>query len=246
VTSVNDAPAGTDKTVTTPEDTPYTFAGADFGFSDATDSPANNLTAVKITALPAAGSLRLSGVAVTAGQTISAANIAAGNLKFTPAANASGAGYASFTFLVQDDGGTANGGVDLDQTPNTITVNVTAVNDTPTNNVPSAQGTAQNTSLVFSGTNGNQISISDVDAGASPVEVTLSTTNGLITLFGTGGLAFTAGTGTSDATMTFTGTIANINAALNGLTFAPTPGYSGAASLAILTDDQGNSGTVER
>ena len=47
------------------------------------------------------------------------ANITAGNLKFTPAANANGAGYASFTFQVQDDGGTANGGVDLDPTPNT-------------------------------------------------------------------------------------------------------------------------------
>ena len=40
-------------------------------------------------------------------------------------------GYATFTFQVQDNGGTANGGVDLDQTPNTITVNVTAVNDAP-------------------------------------------------------------------------------------------------------------------
>ena len=32
-----------------------------------------------------------------------------------------------FTFQVQDDGGTANGGVDLDQSPNTITVNVDPV-----------------------------------------------------------------------------------------------------------------------
>ena len=32
---------------------------------------------------------------------------------------------------MQDDGGTANGGVDLDASPNTITVNVTAVNDAP-------------------------------------------------------------------------------------------------------------------
>ena len=51
---------------------------------------------------------------------------------FVPAANASGAGYASFTFQVRDNGGTANGGVDLDQSPNTITINVTAVNDAPT------------------------------------------------------------------------------------------------------------------
>src|SRR5436305_1961672 len=38
---------------------------------------------------------------------------------------------ASFTFQVQDDGGTSNGGVDLDQSPNTLTVNVTSVNDAP-------------------------------------------------------------------------------------------------------------------
>ncbi len=43
---------------------------------------------------------------------MSAADVAAGNLVFTPAASTHGAGYASFTFQVQDDGGTANGGVD--------------------------------------------------------------------------------------------------------------------------------------
>ena len=56
-------------------------------------------------------------MAVTAGQFVSVADITAGKLMFTPAANANGAGYASFTFQVQDDGGTANGGVDLDPTP---------------------------------------------------------------------------------------------------------------------------------
>ncbi len=110
---MNDAPSGADKTVTTNEDTAYTFAAADFGFSDPSDSPANALAAVKITTLPAAGTLKLDGVAVTAGQFVAAADIAAGKLKFSPAANANGAGYASFTFQVQDNGGTANGGVDL-------------------------------------------------------------------------------------------------------------------------------------
>ena len=130
VTAVNDAPAGTNKTVTTLEDIAYTFTAADFGFSDPNDSPANSLLAVKITTLPGAGTLN-NGVAVTAGQFVTVADITAGNLVFTPAANANGAGYASFTFQVQDDGGTANGGVDLDQSPNTITVNVTSVNDAP-------------------------------------------------------------------------------------------------------------------
>ncbi len=131
VTAVNDAPAGTDATVTTLEDTAYTFSTADFGFSDPDDVPANSLLAVKITALPAAGSLTDNGVAVALNQFISVADINSGLLKFTPAANANGASYASFTFAVQDNGGTANSGVDLDPTPNTITVNVTSVNDAP-------------------------------------------------------------------------------------------------------------------
>ena len=50
---------------------------------------------------------------------------------FTPVADASGAGYASFTFQVQDDGGIANGGVDLDQSTKTMSIDVTAVNDPP-------------------------------------------------------------------------------------------------------------------
>jgi len=41
VTSVNDAPAGTDNTVTTLEDTAYTLTAADFGFGDLNDGPAN-------------------------------------------------------------------------------------------------------------------------------------------------------------------------------------------------------------
>jgi hypothetical protein len=130
VTAVNDAPQGADNTVTTLEDTAYTFSAADFGFSDANDSPANNLLAVKLTTLPSAGALTHNGLAVSLGQSVAVADINAGRLVFTPAANANGGGYASFTFQVQDDGGTANG-VDLDPTPNTLTVNVTAVNDAP-------------------------------------------------------------------------------------------------------------------
>src|SRR5205823_2889318 len=132
VTAVNDAPQGTDNTVTTTEDTAYTFASGDFGFSDPTDAPAaNSLAAVEITTLPGAGTLKDNGVAVTAGQFVSVADISGGKLKFFPAANANGSPYASFTFQVKDDGGTSNGGVDLDQSANTITVNVTAVNDAP-------------------------------------------------------------------------------------------------------------------
>ena len=50
--SPNNAPAGTDTTITTPEDTPYVFTAADFGFSDPADSPPHNLLAVHIATLP--------------------------------------------------------------------------------------------------------------------------------------------------------------------------------------------------
>jgi hypothetical protein len=39
------------------EDTQYTFTAANFGFTDPNDSPANALTAVKITTIPGVGSL---------------------------------------------------------------------------------------------------------------------------------------------------------------------------------------------
>ena len=110
---INHAPAGADRTITMLEDGIFTFAEADFGFSDPNDLPPNTNTflAVKVTTLPTTGTLTNFGFAVSAGAFISRTNIIAGRLKFTPAANANGASYANFTFQVQDNGGIANGGV---------------------------------------------------------------------------------------------------------------------------------------
>ena len=131
VGNINEAPTGNDNTVFTAEDSAYTFGTADFGFSDPNDNPANGLSALLVSTLPGAGTLTNNGVAVVAGQTITVADIAAGGLVFTPAANANGPGYASFSFRVQDDGGTANGGADRAAASNTLTVDVRAVNDAP-------------------------------------------------------------------------------------------------------------------
>ena len=126
VTAVNDAPAGTDATVTTNEDIAYTFTVANFGFTDVDGGDSLSAVRIDTLALPVGATLRLSGVDVNASDVILAADIVAGNLVFTPAANANGAGYASFTFSVRDTGGPA-----FDPAPNTMTVNVTAVNDAP-------------------------------------------------------------------------------------------------------------------
>src|SRR5262249_51245213 len=122
ITAVNDAPAGTNNT-TIPlfKNGDPVFVAADFGFTDPNDSPANNLFAGKITTPPKGGALKDNGVAVTAGQLVSIADINAGLLVFSAKNGDSGiSNYAPFTFQVEDDGGTANGGVNLDQSPNTI------------------------------------------------------------------------------------------------------------------------------
>src|SRR5262249_43319362 len=89
VAPVNDAPAGADNSKTILEDNSYTFAAADFGFTDpvdaASNSGANALAAVKITTLPTAGTLTDNNVTVTAGQIVSIADLTGGKLKFAPA-----------------------------------------------------------------------------------------------------------------------------------------------------------------
>ncbi len=126
--------------------------------------------------------------------------------------------------------------------PNAAVLTILDPNDAPVNTVPGAQTTGENTAKVFSSGGGNQISIDDSDAGSNAVRVTLTATKGTVTLSGTSGLSFLTGDGTADTASSFTGTVANINAALDGLSFKPTLNYSGAASLQIVTNDQGSTG----
>src|SRR5262245_37174040 len=163
-------------------------------------------------------------------------NTVLNGLTFTPTGNYNGA--ANLTITTNDQGNTGSGGAKTDVDSVAITVN--AVNDAPVNTVPAAQTMSEDGALTFSTANGNAISIADVDAGSSSVQVTLAATNGLLTLAGTSGLTV-AGNGTG--TVTVTGSLANINTALNGLVFAPTGNFSGSANLTITTNDQGNTGS---
>jgi hypothetical protein len=170
--------------------------------------------------------------------TLAAVNAAMDGLAFTPGSNFYGA--ASVQITSNDQGNTGSGG--SLSAANSIAVTVSPINDAPVNTVPGAQITNEDIPLVFSTANGNLVAITDVDAAASPVRLTLTVTNGLLSLNGTTGLTFTSGDGTSDSTMTFTGTLTDINAALDGMSFAPTLNYNGAATLQVTTNDQGNSG----
>ena len=212
----NPAPVAVANSYTTAEDTPLNTAAPGV-LSNDTDPRSFPLTAVLVSGV-AHGTLTLG---------------SNGSFTYTPTAQFNGTD--SFTYK-------ANNGL-LDSNVVTVSLTVTAVNDAPVNSVPGAQETPKDANKVFSAANNNAISISDIDAAAAAVQVTLTATNGTITLPVMTGLAFSVGDGTADATMTFTGTIANINLRLAGLTFTPTSGFSGAATLTVITNDLGATGS---
>ena len=156
---------------------------------------------------------------------------------FTPTPNYNG--QAGFSYIITDgDGDESDPHLALS---NPVVINVTAINDTPVNSVPGAQSVHEDTNLVFSTANGNAVSISDVDAGSGDVRVTISVQHGSLTLSTVAGLDVTAGADGSGS-MTIVGSINDINAALNGLTYRGNADYFGPDSLSIVTNDLGNTG----
>ena len=154
LTAVNDAPSGTNKTVTTKEDVAYALKAADFDFSDI---DGNTFAAVRVSTLPGAGKLTKNGAVLGVGALVTIAEINAGKLKFAPAKDANGLNHASFTFQVKDNGGITNGGIDLDATPNKITVNVTAVLDVFTGTAAANTLVGTNDGDLFRGLAGNDV-----------------------------------------------------------------------------------------
>jgi hypothetical protein len=163
VNPVNDAPSGGSLPASISEGSVLVFAPAasgavvgtadqtpQFVFSDPQDSPvtslgggSNSFAGLVVTTLPTAGTLTNHGSEVTAGQFISKDDLNQGQFHFVPDANGTGSPYASFTFQMRDDGGVANGGIDLDPTPNAMVISVNAVphvNGTPGGDLLSGVG----------------------------------------------------------------------------------------------------------
>ena len=158
--------------------------------------------------------------------------LADGSFTYTPNSNFNG--IDSFTYAISD----GNGGTDTA----TVYLNVAPVNDAPTLTAPVSDTMTAGTTLVFASANGNALSIADSDDPNATVEVTLVTSQGDLTLGSTTGLTFTTGDGTQDASMTFTGTIAAINTALDGLQLVTGNSFQGNASLTLSVNDLGNTG----
>ncbi len=144
-------------------------------------------------------------------------------------------GSETITFTATDPGGLSD--------QDSVTFTVSAVNDAPVNSLPDPQTTLLNTALVFS--TSNLVSVSDVDVAETEggqLQVTLSVAHGSLTLSQVTGLTFSSGDGTADTSMIFTGLPAAINAALIGMHYTPTTGYTGSDTLSITTNDLGNTG----
>ena len=246
VNPVNDAPVATvPPSIGVVEDVPGALTGISFSDVDAGSAsvtatfsvPSGTLTATSgsgVTVLGSGtGALTLSG-------SLSDINafIAASAVKFQTALNSTST--VTLTVSINDNGNTG-GSAQTDS--KTVSLVVDAVNDAPVNTVPGSQSVPQDSVLTFSTGNGNAIVISDVDLGGNQIDVTLTATNGLITLSTQSGLGLLVGTGTGDATVRFVGSLAAVNAALDGLTFTPTAGYNGVAALQIYTTDNGSVGT---
>ncbi len=121
INGLNDPPLSSDSSVTTGEDTDYTFASTDFSFSDVDTEP---LIETRIDSLPIEGVLLLNGNPVSQGDIVSQSDISLGQLVFRPDTDENGNNYASFEFSVSDGSAFVN-------SPATMTIHVVPVNDDP-------------------------------------------------------------------------------------------------------------------
>ncbi len=113
-------------------------------------------------------------------------------------------------------------------------------NAAPVHAFTASVSTNEDSALVF--TAGNAITVTDSDAAGASLTQTLSVDSGTLTLATLAGISVDAGANGS-ATMTIAGTLAALNAALNGLSFASPTDFNGSATLSFTTNDNGNTGT---
>ena len=232
--------------VATDEDTPYTFGGENAIVVEDVDAGGGLLAVVleatsTVTVVNTFDLHSLSGngtSSVTFTGPLETINAALDGLVYTPDENFNGEGGLDIS--VNDQG---NSGGEPETNQSSIFIGIIPVNDAPVITGPDGATINEDESLTFNTANGNLIAIDDVDVGETEggeLEVYIEASS-TVTLSGITGLDITDGAnGTS--TVTFFGTLANINAALDGLVYNPTQDKDDAGSLFISVNDLGNTG----
>ena len=178
------------------------------------------------------------GNSITATGTITALNAALNGLTYNPNTNYFGTDTIQLT--TANNNASVNG---LLSATNTVNVMVGLPVDTPIITAPTSVSfnvNDVNGSYIFGGA--NAVAVSDVGGDNNLQSINLSVNNGKISLSNTSGITITSGANNS-STITFYGTISQINAALNDLTYTPVNGYID--SLSIITNNVINSsGTI--
>ncbi len=172
------------------------------------------------------GALRLAGQDDAAAYTKILRSIAFFNPSDTPSAE-----LRVLTFLVESG--------DLSSSAATTVLSVLPVNDPPELSLPGPQLTPQNVPLIFSSVENNAVSVSDPDAGDGIVALSLFVPRGALSA-GAGNGAELSGVGTNE--LEATGTVTDVNTALNGLRYDPQPDWQGVLFLTVTADDRGHSG----
>ena len=165
-------------------------------------------------------------------------NLLASSLNYYPIPFYSGPD--TLTIQINDNGNTGIGGP-LTATAN-VTITVIPLNHPPTIVSPASVSAAENTSVVISG-----VSFSDSDAGTASETVTLTETQGILSINTNvkGGLIASQITGNGTNSVTLTAPLAAINATLAdsaGMSYFPNLNYDGSDTLRISINDNGNSG----
>jgi VCBS repeat-containing protein len=220
VTCADDPPTAFDDTATVAEDSTATMIDV---LANDTDLDGGGASFTIASASDPAN-----GTVVVAGDGLS--------LTYQPDSNYCNGGSPTddFTYTLTPGGSTA-----------TVAVTVNCVNDGPVNTVPGTQNVNEDTDLFISG-----ISIADVDAGASDIQVTFSVLNGVVTVNTTAASGVTAGqiSGNGTGSVVVIAPLSAINTTLadtQGLKYRGNLNFNdtrGSEALTLATDDLGNTG----
>jgi outer membrane protein OmpA-like peptidoglycan-associated protein len=242
VRSLNDAPVATvpgAQLVDEDGSVPFALAVSDVDAQGGEEQLTLSVSSGTLTLASASGLTFLSGASgaksfIVKG-TLDALNAALATFAYVPARDFSGTDVLSV--VIDDQGLTGSGGAKRDT--KTVAIAVRGLNDAPVVTAPATATTDEDTALVFKDL--ELVSGADVDAGGAKEELSLSVEKGTLTLASTAGLNFVSGAN-GDAAFTVRGSLADLNAAMSGLTYRTPEDFSGTDELTVTLDDLGNSG----
>ncbi|MFQ2761411.1 retention module-containing protein [Aeromonas caviae] len=241
VSPVNDAPVNVlpDDTQVAQEDEPFVIQGLQVKDVDA----GNGIMEVRLSVehgtltLPAGSGVTLTGNGT--GDVVLTGTLADLNALLSGGVTYQGDpdfhGNDALTMVTDDRGNTGSGGAlsDTDVLP----ILVQPVNDAPVNQLPTTPQVAQEDQpFTIHG-----LQVSDVDAGNSPLSVTLSVLHGTLELAAGSGVTVS---GSGSNTLVLSGSQDAINALLaGGVTYQGEQDFNGQDALTMVTNDLGNTGS---